>query len=121
MKVGTFPARRSGTLVLAMVDEAMTLWLMSAYATGVATTLEDLLQRPAWQADAACRGVDTEVFFPRKGGGGREARAICAVCPVREQCLELALEDSTTAGIFGGTGERERRRIRAGRKLPAAS
>lgn len=78
-----------------------------------------------WRAQAACRGVDPDVFFPEKGqsvGGPREfytrARVFCARCPVREACLDYALERSSwpeDAGMWGGTTPRERRQIRAAR------
>jgi hypothetical protein len=62
---------------------------------------------------AACRGEDPSVFFPGLGGTTTKARAICSVCPVRQGCLEYALADTELAGVFGGTSERERRKLRA--------
>lgn len=41
-----------------------------------------------------------------------EAKAVCAGCAVREQCLEFALTNGEKFGIWGGLSERERRRIR---------
>ena len=40
-----------------------------------------------------------------------EAKSVCAVCPVRQACLEHALAHREREGIWGGTTERERRRI----------
>ena len=65
-----------------------------------------------WTARAACRGVDTEIFFPTTSGEEAEALALCAECPVRTQCLEYALRSRETNGIWGGTTPEERRRIR---------
>ncbi|WP_102508157.1 WhiB family transcriptional regulator [Sanguibacter massiliensis] len=78
----------------------------------------------AWIDDAACRGVDTEVFFPperigRGGGHGYDARpalALCRACPVRQACLDAALDEeknapSSTYGIRGGLTQDERRQI----------
>lgn len=97
-----------------MVDEAMTLWLMTPYATGVATTLEDLLQRPAWQADAACRGMGPDIFFPARGESTAAAKAVCSGCPVREECEGFAMDGGRDLmGVWAGTSDRERRRRRS--------
>jgi WhiB family redox-sensing transcriptional regulator len=62
---------------------------------------------------AACRGEEPAVFFPVRGGTSTKARAICAVCPVREECLEYALADPEITGVWGMTSEGERRKLRA--------
>ena len=69
-----------------------------------------------WRHHAACRDEDPELFFPisEVGPGARhtaEAKAVCARCPVREQCLRYALDNGLDDGIFGGTTERERRTL----------
>jgi WhiB family transcriptional regulator, redox-sensing transcriptional regulator len=76
--------------------------------------------RPAWHADAACRGRGTAVFFPGRGQNTAcaNAKAVCAGCPVRDECLDAALTHGELAGIWGGTSERERRRLR---RQPARS
>lgn len=74
----------------------------------------------AWQASAACDGLDPELFFPERGESTAKAKAVCAACPVREQCLEYALTNGEKFGIWGGLSERERRRLRrerGGRRL----
>lgn len=63
-----------------------------------------------WQAFALCAYVDPDVFFPEKGGSSREAKRICAMCTVRQECLEYALANDERFGIWGGLSERERRR-----------
>jgi WhiB family redox-sensing transcriptional regulator len=83
-----------------------------------------LLQPVEWQSGARCVEVDPEIFFPERGGSSRAARAVCDLCKVRADCLEYALNNKEQFGIWGGTSERERRRIRkerARRKLRAAS
>lgn len=75
-------------------------------------------QRPApWTDYAACAGVDPELFFPGRGESLRPARAVCARCVVRAQCLEHAITNEEHHGVWGGTSERERRRIRRQRGL----
>jgi len=65
-----------------------------------------------WVALAACRGADPGLFFA-DGDGDRTgvARRICGGCPVRDECLEWALEARATFGVWGGTTEQERRRL----------
>jgi WhiB family transcriptional regulator, redox-sensing transcriptional regulator len=73
----------------------------------------------AWQREAACRGLGTAesqaIFFPTKGESIKEAKAICGGCPVAAECLEFALTNGCI-GVWGGTSERERRRLRVERR-----
>lgn len=66
-----------------------------------------------WMDHAACRGVDTRVFFAEPGGSTQQAKAICATCPVRAECRDYAVVIGATVGIWGGKGvqpERPRRK-----------
>lgn len=65
----------------------------------------------AWRQRGACRGVDPDIFYPASDEEAEAAKAICAVCPVREPCLEYALANRERDGVWGGATERERRRI----------
>jgi len=69
-----------------------------------------MLEPPAWHAFANCRGCDPDLFFPQRGESTREAKAVCAGCVVREDCLADSVSEKF--GIWGGLSERERRRIR---------
>lgn len=67
-----------------------------------------------WRHRAACRDEDPELFFPvsEMGPGARQvaqAKAVCARCPVRAECLANALDTGLDYGIFGGATEGERR------------
>ncbi|NIH87879.1 WhiB family transcriptional regulator [Amycolatopsis granulosa] len=79
-----------------------------------------------WRTSAACRDEDPELFFPvsEMGPGARQvarAKAVCASCPVRAECLAYALDAGLDNGIFGGTTEQERRSlIRSRRRAEAA-
>jgi WhiB family redox-sensing transcriptional regulator len=66
-----------------------------------------------WRKHAACRGLDVEIFYPATEDefDAIEAKAVCALCPVRQACLEFALAHREREGIWGGATERERRRI----------
>ena len=73
--------------------------------------------RSEWRTHAACRSVDPEVFFPAAETGPLHeaqvavAKAVCAGCPVRVECLEDALV-RIPEGIAGGLTAEERRRLR---------
>jgi WhiB family redox-sensing transcriptional regulator len=73
--------------------------------------MEDYLKPAPWMAEGLCREVDGDLWFPEVGFSGKEAKRICRACPVREQCLALALEQGEQ-GIWGGTSERDRQRMR---------
>lgn len=74
---------------------------------------DPFLSLPEWHLKAKCRGTDPDLFFPGRGGSTRPARALCAACPVQAECLEYALLLRPKAlGIWGGTTERDRRRLR---------
>ena len=74
-----------------------------------------------WQLRAACRGPQSEVFFPpgtfeRKDDKlGRELRAkdIRRTCPVKRPCLDSAISIKEPHGICGGMNEAERRNLLA--------
>jgi WhiB family redox-sensing transcriptional regulator len=70
----------------------------------------------AWRTQAACRGLDPELFYPKRGTRTAPARKVCAACPVRADCLEYALANFEKDGIWGGTTGKERRAIRRTRR-----
>ncbi len=66
-----------------------------------------------WWDRAACRGQRTALFFPTPGGAAATAQAIplCRRCPVRSPCLDYAMH-TAAVGIWAGTTDEERRRLR---------
>ena len=78
------------------------------------TAVIDLTITP-WREAAACLEVTDQVsFFPNKEDllGIAKAKAVCATCPVADECLSWAIESNQTEGIWGGHTPKERRRIR---------
>ena len=73
-------------------------------------------ERPAWQKHGSCVDLPSEMFFPERGGDGREAKAVCKECSVKEECLEFALGHAIIFGIWGGTSERQRIKIKRERR-----
>ena len=72
--------------------------------------------------DALCAQVDPELFFPKVVGpsytpAANLAKAICAECPIKLECLQHALETEEDYGIWGGTTPKERQALQRHRKL----
>lgn len=67
-----------------------------------------------WQEQALCAQVGSHLFFPEKGEGNKTkaAKRICAACPVMAECLDYAFTLGVSHGIWGGTSERDRNRMR---------
>lgn len=62
-----------------------------------------------WMMHAACRGMGDDLF--PEASAQQSARGICTKCPVRRECLAVALDDRIEWGIWGGMTERERRAL----------
>ena len=70
----------------------------------------------SWMGEGKCRKVPPETMFPSIGAGVNIARAQSAVCPVQQACLEYTLVHHIEHGVWGGTSERQRRRIASARR-----
>lgn len=65
-----------------------------------------------WREEAACTQTDPEAFFPEPGASAVPALRICAVCPVRTECLRDALDRRELAfGVRGGLTPTQRRAL----------
>ena len=78
-------------------------------------------ERRDWWRSAACREADPELFFPVAAHGPAKeeialAKAVCATCGVRRQCLQYALATHQLHGVWGGTTEEERKLLRRQRE-----
>lgn len=76
--------------------------------------------------ETPCAGK-TSLFYPTCGlcswlGGATKVRhardctteqavTLCAVCPVRQECLDVALGEGETDGVWGGLSPQERRSL----------
>jgi WhiB family transcriptional regulator, redox-sensing transcriptional regulator len=69
-------------------------------------------QIPDWPERSACKGADTELFYPAKGGQAdvKRAKAFCDACPVAAECLadELARGIDQQWEVRGGLARMER-------------
>jgi Transcription factor WhiB len=74
---------------------------------------DELVDRPAWQADALCREHPEVEFFPRHDAlSTSAARAVCRACLVRTECATFALERPDLHGVWGATTQTEREKAR---------
>jgi WhiB family transcriptional regulator, redox-sensing transcriptional regulator len=70
-----------------------------------------------WRSRGACVTADPDLFFPLSSSGPAleqqaQAKAVCAGCGVRQECLAFALATHQLHGIWGGTSEQERALLR---------
>lgn len=92
--------------------------------------LLDLVTRPDWWINAACRYTpdseayltpdhDQTIWFEGSVKATRRAVAICATCPVKKRCLASVLgkEGAVAEGIFGGLTGKQRDAMRRGGHL----
>lgn len=61
--------------------------------------------------------AESESFFAVKVSEQRPAIKLCGMCPFQDPCLAYALRDTHASGVWGGTTERERSRLRKLRKV----
>jgi WhiB family redox-sensing transcriptional regulator len=85
----------------------------------VALTLpaDYVTERQDWRDFAACRDTSPDLFFPVGTTGPAldqiaEAKTVCHQCPVQTACLEYAMVTNQDTGIWGGTSEEERKKLR---------
>jgi WhiB family redox-sensing transcriptional regulator len=70
-----------------------------------------------WRDLASCRHTEPDLFFPVGTTGPaidqiEAAKRVCQACEANEACLEFALATNQESGIWGGTSEEERRKLR---------
>ncbi len=70
-----------------------------------------------WRDLSACRDTSPDLCFPVGTTGPAieqitQAKAVCATCEVQAPCLEYALVTNQDSGVWGGTSEEERRKLR---------
>ncbi len=83
----------------------------------MALTLSMTVENDDWRKTSACRDTDPDLFFPVGTTGPaieqiEAAKAVCGECESRKPCLDFALMTNQDSGIWGGTSEEERRKIR---------
>lgn len=67
-----------------------------------------------WMRRAACATADPDIFFPQRQGNSTsysKARQICSRCSVTRECLESALAEHVSQGMYGGLTPKERKAL----------
>jgi WhiB family redox-sensing transcriptional regulator len=90
----------------------------------IGDTITEAAGKAGWLARAACHEFDSALFFPNRPAYRRNdvaaAKAICCRCPVREECLEAAMDGGEKTGIWGGLTPFERMNLRRRRRRARA-
>lgn len=75
----------------------------------VALPEPEFSQGTAWREHAACKGSALD-FLPHSLNLKMIAacKAVCATCPVKEECLQMALEADDKFAVCGGYTYKER-------------
>lgn len=66
-----------------------------------------------WRRSGRCRNAPVDLFFPGQGDDTRQAKSLCANCPVLAECRDYAIPHRDLRGIWGGLSEKERRKLRS--------
>jgi len=84
-----------------------------AGSQGSRTTIGEVTSADeSWMQAGRCAGFDTATFFPSDGVGVLQAIQICRTCIVQDRCLDYALVNGITIGVWGGVSERGRQKLR---------
>jgi WhiB family redox-sensing transcriptional regulator len=78
-------------------------------------SLLNKIERPSWMLKAGCKEHTSAFFYPSGRVAQRSVphavQQVCNACEVRPECLAYAL-DNHEQGIWGGTCEEQRHRMR---------
>jgi WhiB family redox-sensing transcriptional regulator len=80
----------------------------------LAEAVRGVVPRPDWLEWVACKDADPRLFFPGVTDQAARHRAceICDRCIVWQECLAHILDRPDRGGIWAGTSEPQRRKIR---------
>jgi WhiB family redox-sensing transcriptional regulator len=92
--------------------------MVGAQMQSISNGLFALMSKPLMPAldEAACDGIDRDVFYGEGKIKELQAKAICAQCPIQSKCFNWALYHEEF-GVWGGTTRTERAKIRRERKI----
>lgn len=62
-----------------------------------------------WMTDGLCKD-NHDPWFDAHPAEELQAKKICERCPVREECLDYALDKGIWIGVFGGLNPDERKK-----------
>ena len=98
-------------------QEVRSLRVAASWQVGIPESGQDA-QASSRRYQARCADQDPDLFFPVGTGGpaarqALRAKAVCAQCPVRSECLAWAIDTHQPHGVWGGLDEQERERLQA--------
>jgi WhiB family transcriptional regulator, redox-sensing transcriptional regulator len=82
----------------------------SGQAMGGQLLIKSMPSLRPWIRRARCASSTSADFFPPHGKADA-AKAVCAACPVRQECLEHAMAVPEESGVWGGLDEDERKTL----------
>ena len=74
----------------------------------------NMMDFPNFGKDAACDGLDTEIFFEDTVPAAKKAKEICSSCPLKTICAEWGIRYENH-GVWGGLSAKERFLMRGGK------
>lgn len=78
----------------------------------------------SWMPRGECQGLPTEFWFPDRQVDSASfyefPRFVCEQCPVRQRCLDYAVETGETEGMWGGMTPEQRHNYKHGRTADCA-
>ncbi|MCF8571193.1 WhiB family transcriptional regulator [Gordonia sp. HY002] len=54
------------------------------------------------EIELPCQSAEADLWFAEQPSSLEQAKALCQECPLRAQCLEVALENAEPWGVWGG-------------------
>lgn len=119
---------RSLTEAVTLAEQARTrpAWEYHARMQAALAHLRPDVDDEDWRQRTACRGYPPSWWFPSiasmRAWDDVEApgKVVCRSCPVRQPCLEAALERGEPDGVWGGLDPWERRRLVRSRRTDEA-
>lgn len=90
---------------------------VTRHSAKFASTRIDSEPADDWRHKSICRDEDPELYYPIGTSGPallqiEQAKATCRRCPVKDECLQFALDAGIDTGIWGGLSEEERRAVK---------
>ena len=91
----------------------------------MAVVLDDYVRKTSWMDDprVKCRGTSPALFYPNQPSSEvARAKAVCngedgsPPCPMKSVCIRHAIDENEMYGVWGGTSERDRRKIQRARR-----
>lgn len=101
--------------------------LLKLYRGDIMIVNIDDINNPTWMNKSVCKEYPPDWFIVDKSNNhdAKKAKAVCDICPVKQECLDWAVSiEAKTAsmpGIYGGKTQQERRDFRVCKYAPCTN